>query len=84
MNPNPMMGSSLDDLLTEQGLFEEVTAVAVKRILAWQLEQAMQARHLTKTDMAKQMHTSRAALNRLLDDQDTSLTLSTLAKAAKV
>ncbi len=75
MNPNPMIGSSLDDLLTEQGLLEEVTAVAVKRILA---------RHLTKTDMAKQMHTSQAALNRLLDDQDTSLTLTTLAKAAKV
>jgi antitoxin HicB len=50
--------------------------------LALQIEEGMKAQHLTKTAMAKRMHTSRAALNRLLDDSDTSLTLTTLASAA--
>ncbi len=84
MSHNAHIGSSFDDLLTEDGILEDVSAVAVKRVLAWQLEQAMNAQNLSKTAMAKQMHTSRAALNRLLDDQDTSLTLTTLAKAASV
>ena len=84
MSHNAHIGSSFDDLLTEDGILEDVSAGAVKRVLAWQLEQAMNAQNLSKTAMAKQMHTSRAALNRLLDDQDTSLTLTTLAKAASV
>ena len=59
-----------------------VTAVAVKRVIAWQIEQEMAAQKLTKTAMAKKMRTSRASLNRLLDENDTSLTLTTLAGAA--
>ena len=79
---NPHMGSSFDGFLAEEGLLDEATAVAVKRVIAWQIEQEMAAQKLTKTVMAKKMHTSRAALNRLLDETDTSLTLTTLASAA--
>ncbi|MBZ0090980.1 MAG: helix-turn-helix domain-containing protein, partial [Sulfuricellaceae bacterium] len=55
---------------------------AMKRVIAWQIEQEMKVQKLTKTALAKKMHTSRAALNRLLDETDTSLTLTTLASAA--
>ena len=63
-------------------MLEEVTAVAMKRVIAWQIAQEMKAQQLTKTALAKRMHTSRAALNRLLDENDASLTLTTLASAA--
>lgn len=79
---NPHIGSSFDDFLAEEALLEEATATAMKRVIAWQIEQEMKAQKLTKTAMAAKMHTSRAALNRLLDDTDTSLTLTTLASAA--
>ena len=78
------IGSCFDDFLAEEALLEEATAVAVKRVIAWQIEQEMAAQKLTKTSMAKKMHTSRAALNRLLDETDTSLNLTTLASAAAV
>ena len=78
------IGSSFDDFLKEEALLEEATAVAVKRLIAWQIEQEMAVKNLRKTMMAKKMHTSRAALNRLLDETDTSLTLTTLAGAAAV
>jgi predicted XRE-type DNA-binding protein len=76
------IGSNFDDFLQEEGIFEEVNAVAVKRVLAWQIAQAMKAQNLTKTALAEKMHTSRASLNRLLDEEDTSLTLTTLTSAA--
>ena len=76
------IGSNFDDFLAEEGMLEEVTAVAVKRVIAWQIEQEMTAQRITKTAMAKKMRTSRASLNRLLDENDTSLTLTTLASAA--
>ena len=76
------IGSDFDDFLAEEGMLEEVTAVAVKRAIAWQIEQEMTTQKLTKTAMAKKMRTSRASLNRLLDENDTSLTLTTLAGAA--
>ena len=79
---NEHVGSSFDDFLQEEGLLEEATAVAIKRVLAWQIAEAMKAQKLTKTAMATKMHTSRASLNRLLDEEDTSLTLTTLASAA--
>lgn len=79
---NRHSGSSLDDWLDEEGLLEDATAVAVKRVIAWQILQAMEKQQITKTAMAKRMHTSRAALNRLLDESDTSVTLMTLASAA--
>jgi len=76
------IGSSFDDFLQEESLLESSTAVALKRVIAWQIDQEMKAQKLTKTELAKRMHTSRAALNRLLDENDTSLTLTTLASAA--
>ena len=76
------IGSDFDEFLSEQGMLEEATALAVKRVIAWQIEQEMTAQKITKTAMAKKMHTSHASLNRLLDESDTSLTLTTLAGAA--
>lgn len=76
------IGSSFDDFLKEESIFDHTSAVAVKRVIAWQIEQEMIKQKLTKTLMAKKMHTSRAALNRLLDESDTSLTLLTLTSAA--
>ncbi len=76
------IGSSFDDFLVEEGALEDVTAVAVKRVIAWQIAQAMKKQKMSKTSLAEKMHTSRASLNRLLDENDASLTLTTLASAA--
>ena len=76
------VGSNFDDFLAEEGMLEEVTAVAVKRVIAWQIEQEMSAQKISKTAMAKKMRTSRASLNRLLDENDTSLALTILVGAA--
>jgi antitoxin HicB len=56
--------------------------MVMKRVIAWQLAEAMKAQQLTKTEMAARMHTSRAVVNRLLNGEDTSVTLATLAKAS--
>ena len=74
--------SNFDDFLNEESILDHASAVAVKRVIAWQIEQEMAKQKLTKTVMAKKMRTSRAALNRLLDDSDTSMTLLTLTSAA--
>ncbi|RQS58610.1 Fis family transcriptional regulator [Burkholderia sp. Bp8963] len=79
---NRHIGSDFDAFLDAEGSLEEATATAIKRVIAWQIEQEMKAQHITKTAMAARMKTSRAALNRLLDETDTSLTLTTLASAA--
>jgi len=79
---NLHLGSSFDDFLAEETLLEETTVVAIKRVVAWQIAQEMKSQKLTKTALAAKMHTSRAALNRLLDESDTSLTLTTLTSAA--
>jgi len=76
------IGSSFDDFLKEQAMLEDATAVAIKRVIAWQIAEEMKHQKITKTELAKRMQTSRAALNRLLDEEDTSLTLTTLASAA--
>jgi DNA-binding Xre family transcriptional regulator len=76
------IGSSFDSWLREEGLYEEVAAVAIKRVLARQLEAAMKEKNVSKTEMARRMHTSRAALDRLLDPEYDVITLSTLRKAA--
>jgi hypothetical protein len=77
-----LVGTSLDDFLAEQGLLEEATATAVKRVIAWQIQSEIKSKKLTKIALAHKMHTSSAAVNRLLDAEDTSLTLTTLAGAA--
>jgi DNA-binding Xre family transcriptional regulator len=76
------IGSAFDDFLAQEGLEAAVTASAIKRVLAWQMAQAMEKETLTKTELAARMKTSRAALNRLLDPENTSVSLHTLEKAA--
>jgi DNA-binding Xre family transcriptional regulator len=76
------IGSRFDDFLQEEAILEDATAVALKRVIAWQIAEEMKAQQITKIELAKRMHTSRAALNRLLDEADPSLTLTTLASAA--
>jgi antitoxin HicB len=82
MTTNPHFGSSFDDWLKEQGLYEEVTTHAIKRVLAWQIEQAMKAQRISKTEMARRMHTSRTQLDRLLDPDNDKVQLDTVQKAA--
>lgn len=81
-NQNPHIGSSLDELLREEGILEEARSIAVKEALAWQVEQAMKREKITKAEMARRMQTSRAALDRLLDPKNVSVTLQTLFRAA--
>jgi hypothetical protein len=76
-------GSTFDSFLEAEGIREEVEAVAIKRVLAWQLQQAMREQQKTKRAMAKQLHTSRSQLDRLLDPRNVSVTLATVARAAK-
>ena len=77
------VGSNFDDFLEEEGILEEVSAVAVKRIIAFQLTEKMSEKNLTKTELARRMDTSRSALDRLLDPENSSVTLQTLQSAAK-
>ncbi|MBF6593277.1 MAG: XRE family transcriptional regulator [Thermaceae bacterium] len=81
---NKHYGSNFDDFLAEEGILGDVEAVAAKRVLAFQLEQEMVRQNLSKTAMAQQMGTSRAAVNRLLDPDNPSVTLQTLERAAAV
>jgi antitoxin HicB len=78
------VGSTFDSWLREEGLYEEVSATAIKRVVARQVEAAMEQKGLTKAEMARRMHTSRTALNRLLDPDNDAVTLGTLRKAAAV
>ncbi len=82
MNSNPHTGSSFADFLKEEGLHEDVTAYASKRMLAWQIEQAMRTQGLTKVEMAKRMKTSRAQLDRLLDPNNDKVQFDTIQRAA--
>lgn len=77
------IGGAFDDFLKEEGLLEEVTAVAIKRFIAYQIAQKMSEEHLSKTEMARRMETSRSALDRLLDPENPSVTLQTLQSAAQ-
>lgn len=81
---NPHIGSSFDDFLDEEGIYEDVTATAVKRVLAWQIEQVRRDQGLSKSALAKQMHTSRSQIERLLDPSNTQVQLDTLQRAAAV
>jgi DNA-binding Xre family transcriptional regulator len=81
---NPHWGSSVDDLLAEEGMLEELRAVAIKEVIAWQIGQAMKKQKLSKNKMAALMETSRAQLDRLLDPKGGNVTLETLQRAAHV
>jgi DNA-binding Xre family transcriptional regulator len=79
---NPHHGSSIDDFLEEEGVLEEFRAVAVKEVIAWQIQQAMKKKKLSKNKMAALMNTSRAQLDRLLDPKQGNVTIETLYRAA--
>jgi antitoxin HicB len=76
------LGSDFDSFLEEEGLLEEAEAVATKRVLAFQISQAMEEQKLSKAAMARRMKTSRSALDRLLDPDTGSVTLLTIERAA--
>ena len=76
------IGSSFEDFLIEDGIHEEVAALAVKRVLAWQIEQEMAAQGITKAKMAIRMNTSRSQLDRLLDPLNDKVQLDTIHRAA--
>jgi antitoxin HicB len=83
MRKKGRIGSSFDELLKKEGIYEEVTARAIKRVIARQLDALMQDQGLTKSSLAKRMKTSRAQLERLLDPDNESVTLDTLTRAAR-
>jgi antitoxin HicB len=80
---NQQIGSTLDELLAEEDLLAEEEAMAVKRLVAFQLQQRMTEQNLTKAELIRRMGTSRSALDRLLDPDNASVTLLTLERAAK-
>jgi DNA-binding Xre family transcriptional regulator len=83
MTKKGRIGSSLDDFLKQEGIYEEVTARAIKRVIARQLQNLMEKQGLTKSELARRMQTSRAQLDRLLDPDNESVTLGTLTRAAR-
>jgi len=76
------LGGSFNDFLEEEGILEECTETAIKRVLAWQIQQEMKKNNLSKSAMARKMKTSRSSLDRILDPINESVTLHTLKKAA--
>jgi hypothetical protein len=79
---NPYTGSNFDEFLAEEGILEEVTARAHKRLLALQLQDALEELKLTKTELAERMQTSRSQVDRLLDPDNTAVTLESLERLA--
>ena len=78
------IGSSFDDFLKEEGMYGEATSHAIKRVIAWQLAEAMQAKNISKAEMARRMHTSRTQVQRFLDPENDSVQLDTIQKAAAI
>ena len=81
MKKNKHIGSSIDDLMKEEGWFEEAQGQAIKEVIAWQLTQAMEKKHISKTTMATRLKTSRTQVNRILS-ATSDVTLSSLQRAA--
>jgi hypothetical protein len=82
MKKNKHIGSSFEDFLKEEGIFEATTTQAVKRVLSWQISQAMKEKGITKMEMAKRMQTSRSQLDRFLDPDNDKVLLETVQRAA--
>jgi antitoxin HicB len=81
---NPHWGSALDDFLQEEGIYEEVTTAAIKKMIAWQLAEEMTKKSITKKRLAELMHTSRPQIDRILDPDKGNVTLETLQRAASL
>ena len=84
MSKRGRVGSSFEDFLKDEGVLEETNAIALKRVLAWQLEQAMEKKQISKRAMAAAMKTSRSQLDRILDPDNDRIRLDTLTAAAHV
>jgi antitoxin HicB len=82
MATNPHKGTAFDDFLKEEGILEDASSAALKKVLVWQLEQEMERLNLTKSALATRMHTSRSQLDRLLDPEKTGVSLETIQRAA--
>ena len=76
------IGSNFDDFLNEEGILEEVSATALKRVIAWQIEQAMKKQKVTKTILATRMQTSRSQVDRILNPESPAMTFDTLTRVA--
>lgn len=79
---HPLVGSNFEDFLKEEGRLGQATALAIKSVLAWELERAMKESNVSQAELARRMKTSRAVVHRLLDANDPSVTLATISKAA--
>jgi hypothetical protein len=76
------VGSDFEEFLRSEGRFDEATAIAVKRVLAWQLEREIKRGNVTRSELARRIKTSRAFVHRLLDRDDAAVTLATISRAA--
>lgn len=83
MQIKPNMKSDFDEFLQDEGILAETEAIAIKRVLAYQIEQEMKKQEINKSKMAKLMHTSRTSVDRLLNPMNKSLTISTLEAATQ-
>ncbi len=83
MIDNEHIGSSFDSFLEEENILQESEAIAIKRVIAYELEQKMIAENISLNRLAKELETSRTAVSRILDPQNTSITLNTIEKVAK-
>lgn len=78
------VGTSFDDFLKEDGIYEDVQATAQKRVLSWMLSQYIFEHKMSKSELARKMQTSRSQIDRILDPDNTSITLQTIHKAASL
>ena len=83
MDNQKYIGSNFDDFLNEEGILQETEAIAIKRVIAYALEQKMSEDNMSVNRLAKELSTSRTAISRILDPQNTSITLNTIEKIAK-
>lgn len=83
MTNKKCIGSNFDDFLEEEGLLQESESIAIKRVIAYALEQKMLADNMSVNRLAKELDTSRTAISRILDPENTSITLNTIEKVAK-
>jgi predicted XRE-type DNA-binding protein len=81
---NTHWGSTLDDFIKEEGLYDEATAAAIKKVIAWQLAEEMKKKSISKKRLAELMHTSRAQIDRILDPDKGNVTIETLLRAASL
>ncbi len=83
MTKNPHFGSSLEDFLEGEGILEEATEHAIKAVVAWQLKTKMDQQHITKAALARELHTSRSQIDRVLDPNNEDVSVATLRKAVE-